>query len=79
MDNKKMTALLKMGYFLVTDDFWAGAGMPHYIGKGFDWALRMPLSQTQPFMPWHGLTLEKKTLEKLQMAAARLILSTTVQ
>ena len=75
MDNEKMTALLKMGYFPVTDDFWAAADMPHFIGEGFDWAFRMPLSK-QRFMPYHEDTLVKRDLVENRMFAHRNLLET---
>lgn len=74
MDNEKITALLKMGYFPVTDDFWAAADMPLYIGDGFDWAFRMPLNANQPFMPYHTSTLEQRLIEECRLAADRNLL-----
>ena len=73
MDNEKITALLKMGYFPVTDDFWAAADMPLYMEGGWDWAFRTPLSN-QPFMPYHEGTLEKRSLEDSKIFAYKNLL-----
>ena len=68
MDQERRLFLLKLGYFPVTDDFWAGADMPHVIGQGFTWAFRMPLA-SQRFMPYHEQKLTDAAPDQLQMAA----------
>ncbi len=62
MDEEKRIALLKLGYFPVTDDFWAGAGMPKFMGDGWSWAMRTPYF-SQPFMPYRENTLAKMDIE----------------
>ena len=73
MNAEKRIALLKMGYFPVTDDFWAGAGMPMFIGKDFDWAFRLPRSE-QPFMPYREAYLDDQSNEQAAEAAFRNLL-----
>ncbi len=73
MDNKKRTELLKLGYFPVTSDFWAGAEMPRFIESDFKWAFRMPLSETQLFMPFTENKLDRLSYEELKETAALLL------
>lgn len=62
MDNEKREALLKLGYFPVTDEFWAQKKMHRFIGKGFSWAFKLP-DGGQPYMPYHESYLAEHTIE----------------
>ncbi len=70
MDEEKRSLLLKLGYFPVTDDFWAEQGMPEYISGGWDWAMRTPCF-TQSYMPYHETYLEAQTPEQAEQYAER--------
>jgi len=63
--------LLKVGFLPVTDDFWRDAGMWRAVGKGFDWALLVPVGKTQKYMPFHENILKGKSLKELAEIAER--------
>lgn len=71
MDVKRREFLLKLGFFPVTDDFWAGADMPWATGK-YTWAFRQPNAR-QWFMPWSEERLTTMENDALKINVERMI------